>query len=51
MTEDQLDDQLDDMAHEIFAVAQLMPGECMLDGIARIIEVLKERGVHVPTRS
>lgn len=35
----------DGMAHEIFATAQLLPGEGIEDAVKRIIEVLEENVV------
>lgn len=36
----------DDKAHEIWAAAQLMPGEGIIDGVARIKEILSEINVN-----
>lgn len=32
----------DDLAHEVWAAAQLVPGEGIEDGVDRILEILKE---------
>ena len=34
--------RLDDLAHELWATAQLLPGECILDGVERIKETIRE---------
>ena len=33
---------LEDIAHEIWAATQLLPDEGILDGVDRIIDILKE---------
>lgn len=40
---DGLDDvvkEVFDLAHEVWAAAQLMPGECIEDGVKRVAEIL-----------
>ena len=34
--------RLDDLAHELWATAQLVPGECILDGVERIKQTIRE---------
>jgi hypothetical protein len=34
--------RLDDLAHELWATAQLAPGECILHGVERIKDVIRE---------
>lgn len=38
---DRYEDALDALAHEIWVVAQLAPGEGILDGVARIVSLLR----------
>ena len=34
--------RLDDLAHELWSTAQLLPGECISDGVERIKDVIRE---------
>jgi hypothetical protein len=34
--------RLNDLAHELWATAQLLPGECISDGVERIKETIRE---------
>lgn len=34
--------RLDDLAHELWYTAQLLPGECISDGVERIKDVIRE---------
>lgn len=38
---------LDDVAHEIWTTAQLLPGEGIVDGVDRIVEVLKKQFLFI----
>ena len=39
---DRYNEILDELAHEIWAVAQLAPGEGIVDGVARIAALLRK---------
>lgn len=41
---DRHNETLDELAHEIWAVAQLAPGEGILDGVDRIVALLRREG-------
>ena len=42
---DKTEKDIEGIAHEIWAVAQLLPGEGILDGVDRIVQSLKENNL------